>query len=119
MEDRAIYDENILSDLHKDALGYRPSGDYWSYWKALTVAQKNKEWNHLCDTLEEEHKRMLEENERARKEWSAYIQGIADANGVSRETAIRWDMQALLDEGGMSEDEYRWTWNLPFRMELK
>jgi len=34
------YDENVISDLHKDAYGFRPDGSFWGMWAAFNPTPK-------------------------------------------------------------------------------
>jgi hypothetical protein len=43
------YDEDILSDIYKDAYGFRPRENFWLGWDSSTSDQKQKIWDELCD----------------------------------------------------------------------
>ena len=45
------FDENILSDLHKDAYGFRPSGDFFREWDLLDNDGKQDLWEQLMDAV--------------------------------------------------------------------
>ena len=47
------FNENIVSDLHKDARGFRPGQSWWQMWDALGDAEKQNVWDALCSELEE------------------------------------------------------------------
>ena len=47
------FDEQFVSCLHKDAWGYRPTQDWWSWWNAATDTQKQVEWDILLDQMEQ------------------------------------------------------------------
>ena len=95
------YDSNIVSDLHKDAFGFRPSDGFWADWRDFTPVQKQAEWDYLCEAA---NQAVREDQQREDEEYviadfdhaiSDYIAvGAADA-GV----AIRWMLDAMdLDE---------------------
>ena len=46
------YDADILSDLHKDAYGFRPSGDFFREWDLLDDDGKQDLWDNLLDALD-------------------------------------------------------------------
>ena len=46
-------DLSILSDLHKDARGFRPSGDYTKWFDALPLYAKAKEWDRLTEEVKQ------------------------------------------------------------------
>ena len=45
------YCDDIISDLHKDARGHRPTHGFMLMWNDLSPAQKEKTWNNLCDEM--------------------------------------------------------------------
>lgn len=108
------YDENILSDLHKEAYGFRPRERYFEWWANLTVAEKNAEWDYLGQVAED---RALEEDQihlENLQEWDKHIAALM-ALGADRETAVRWDMDAM--EAGGDEEYYRFLWGIPYTFE--
>jgi len=44
-----------FSDLHKDALGYRPRDTWWESLWGSGPDRLQRIWDHLCDTLDHEH----------------------------------------------------------------
>ena len=47
------FDDSIVSDLHKDAYGFRPTAGFMRFWAALSPEQKQVEWEDMCKTLAE------------------------------------------------------------------
>lgn len=45
------FDENVISDLHKDAYGFRPDQSFWGLWAASNPEQKQAVWDNLIDIL--------------------------------------------------------------------
>lgn len=54
------YDENLVSDLHKDAYGFRPREGFWARWETLSEQERQAEW----DSLMAEARRSAAEDER-------------------------------------------------------
>ena len=48
------FDDNIVSDLHKDAYGFRPSKYFWSSWTGSSDAEKQVIWDNLIINLDRE-----------------------------------------------------------------
>lgn len=96
------YDEDTVSDLHKDAYGYRPSATFWSQWKAMTPAEKQAEWEYLCNVLEDsiEHERNREKL--AIESFEKRVAETIESGAGNRATAIRWILQA---EGLAGEED--------------
>lgn len=91
METKYTYDENVISDLHKDAHGYRPRGFFWAEWAAADADAKQRIWDGLIDDLNQSN---IEEGLRQQAAIAATevrIQAILDTVvGSTREDAIRF-----------------------------
>lgn len=48
------FDENTVSDLHKDAYGFRPTSGWFEMWGNLSDVGKQAEWDSLCEYLARE-----------------------------------------------------------------
>ena len=46
------YSDDIVSDLHKDARGYRPTEYFWEEWTQSPPESKQLVWDILCEELE-------------------------------------------------------------------
>jgi hypothetical protein len=77
------YDEQILSDLHKDARGFRPGEQFWA------------SWDGLCQEVEDSIRQEQQQQARAQAAWEADIQRLIEIGAGDRATAIRWDMEAM------------------------
>lgn len=111
------FDESIVSDLHKDAYGFRPSNWFWTDWKNASDDQKQKIWDDLVETLEDEIKRQREDNERATTQFEQRITDSIAAGAGTRQNAIRWILQG---EGLDKEQDYGYVCyqlDLPFSFE--
>ena len=47
------YSEDMISDLHKEARGYRPTEAFWNAWNFQDEEGKQTAWNVLVDELKE------------------------------------------------------------------
>lgn len=114
------FDENIVSDLHKDAYGFRPSSYFWDNWKNSTDDQKQVIWDGLVGDLEAEIERERNAQLQAVAEFEKLVQNNLDHGAQSREDAIRWVVQGLgLDEMDLRYGGSRvcYELGLPFAME--
>lgn len=50
------FSEELYSDLHKDALGFRPKAAEWLSWKSMSDDEKQAHWDVLIRTMEEDEK---------------------------------------------------------------
>lgn len=106
------FDSDIVSDLHKDAYGFRPSQAWYAQWNTNTDAEKQTEWDRLVVALEESSRR---ENEMETISITIFEKRIADTITVgagNREVALRWMMDAS-DAGG-DWDYFAYLNGLPY-----
>ena len=88
------FDEDTVSDLHKDVYKCRPSEQFWRNWKSFTDDQKQAEWDYLLKALQ---RTIAEENERELRAIARFEATVATsiASGAGdRATAIRWLMDS-------------------------
>jgi len=88
------FDERIVSDLHKDARGFRPSVYLWDQWNLASNDQKQVIW----DSLGEELAREIELEKRLQKQAYFSLMNRIDetlALGAGNViTALKWIMEA-------------------------
>lgn len=105
------FDEQTLSDLYKDARGFRPRSDsFWNTWKEASNTGKQSIWDGLIDdlTISMEEEKVFEEQ--AIVSFIAELKIFIDAGAKDRETALRW---MTFDETFYSiQDVEGWVFNL-------
>lgn len=108
------YDARIVSDLHKDAYGFRPSQGWWQSWNVMTEDQKQAEWNTLLSAMESELQMERERDTRNAEAFESRIEATIAVGASDRVTAIRWIIQGL-DLGQFSDrvDDILWELSLP------
>jgi len=97
---RAYVSDACFSDLHKDAYGFRPSGDQWAAWSTMSEAELLEEEQYMIRVMERE---IDEENQRkadAAARFEAAVAATVAAGAGDRATAIRW----MIDAEDCSED---------------
>lgn len=106
------YDENIVSDLHKDAFGFRPTQSFWAHWNEASDAERQRVWDGLLVSLTaaiEEDKRR---EQRAVARFEDRIASIIGCGADNRKVAIRWIHQAEDTDG--TDEHLEWCMGLPF-----
>lgn len=96
------YDSNIVSDLHKDARGCRPTVHWMVEWDKKSPAQKQATWDSLCCELE-----VTMAEERAReaaglRQFERYVERCRIMGAADTETAVRW----ILEGEGFDDMDY-------------
>lgn len=89
------FDTALVSDLHKDAYGFRPSSAFWESWNAMSDDERQKEWDYLCaaaDRAVDEEKR---EQDRAYNVFEDRVVEAMLAGAKDRDEAILWLVRSL------------------------
>ena len=112
------FDEQTVSDLHKDARGTRPSSYFWEEWSQCGDDTRQAMWDGLLNELELETKRELDAYARAEIEFHQRIQGAMLLGAADELTAIRW----IIDAEELSEvdrqygsDYIAFLFHLPYK----
>lgn len=114
------FDENIVSDLHKDAYGFRPREMFWSEWNNASNDEKQEIWDGLCKALERAIQEEKEQEEFAVTQFNDRVAKVIATGAPDRETAIRWIVQSMgLDEHDLMYGGSYICWNLglPYSMQ--
>lgn len=88
------FDENIVSDLHKDARGYRPREYFWEEWNSSSDFDRQAIWDGLLEELRADMEGARAADAAA---LAAFQKRIADtiALGARDEvTALKWIFEA-------------------------
>jgi predicted Fe-S protein YdhL (DUF1289 family) len=88
------FDENIVSDLHKDARGFRPTEYFWEEWTQMPDQFKQKIWDSLCQELEETMDRERRAEADAMIALHQRIQGAMLLGAKDEVQALKWIMEA-------------------------
>ena len=89
------FDETIVSDLHKDAYGYRPDTYFWEEWTQCGDDTRQAMWDNLLVELEQTRDREAQEQIAAINAFELEIANALDVGASSREDAVRWIVQGL------------------------
>ena len=100
------FDDNIFSDLHKDAYGFRPRGH--EYYEAAP-ARKQEIWVKVCEDLEVAQDEEARREQEAVAEFKAQITKVIEAGAGNRITALRW--MTSTETFYHSQDVEHWVYN--------
>lgn len=89
------FDATIISDLHKDARGFRPSQDWMADFREASDERKQQIWDNLCRELEEELDREKQEEMRSIERFNTLVQNNIAIGAGDETTAIRWIIESL------------------------
>jgi len=88
------FDENTVSDLHKDARGFRPTEYFWEEWTQCGDDNRQAMWDSLCQELEDTMAAERDAYARAELEFHQRVQGAMLLGAADELTAIRWILEA-------------------------
>lgn len=88
------FDEQIVSDLHKDARGFRPSVHWWQVWESASSDQKQQIWDSLIVELNDEIVQERAQQQKALEAFDARVQQALDLGAADQAEAVRWIFQA-------------------------
>lgn len=92
------FDADVVSDLHKDARGFRPREGFWSHWNLSTNDEKQAIWDGL---IREVDIAIAEDNMRkaqALEEFNTEIKQIMELGNLDFEGALDWYLYANLND---------------------
>ena len=90
------YDEELISDLHKGARGYRPTEYFWEEWEAYENAPdlRQKMWDSLIEEMEEANQRQQEAEAIALANMKKRISDYIEMGAKTEVRAIKWIIEA-------------------------
>jgi hypothetical protein len=111
------YSDDLVSDLHKDAWGHRPSEKFWFHWEIADKDAKQAIWDNLIDDMvknDAEEARIKADNV---SNLAKRIKDTCKLGARNYRTAIRW----ILEADGLEHDKYyggdqlAWEFNIGFK----
>jgi hypothetical protein len=87
------YDDATVSDLHKEAYGFRPGAVFMQDWKGMSSDAKQGMWDFLCSELEREMEREKLAQERSLELWTNLMFKQAKENNITFSEAICQDVK--------------------------
>jgi hypothetical protein len=108
------FDENIISDLHKDAYGFRPCQGFWASWDSMDDDEKQAEWDSLIEACNRAIQEEEEQQARAITRFEALVQKTIETGAGNRETALAWIIDACPSARGNDWDFLCWEHGLPY-----
>ena len=108
MVNQYTFDENIVSDLYKEAYGSRPGECFWENWDASDNDRKQALWDAMVDEARADAERELQEQLNVEKYLEdTVIPNIQSyLNGCTREDAIRHLHETYETDGDIEYLEY-------------
>ena len=84
------YSDDIISDLHKDARGYRPREAFMEMWNESTPETKQDVWDMLCEEMEISMKEQEAAEATALVEFRKLLRSVMDTAACDWKVALRY-----------------------------
>ena len=108
------FSNDIISDLHKDARGYRPRGPFMEMWNELSDADKQDVWDMLIQEMkdnQEEEARIEADN---LVKFRKLIRSVMDTASCNWKVALRYLVDAENLDINFELDYFLWDQGLGF-----
>jgi hypothetical protein len=108
------FDTNLVSDLHKDALGFRPTPEYMEMWhNGLTDYGRQAEWDWLLNALDASMRQEEEDTISALADFEAELAQVMVTGKCDELTALGWMTPVEFDESTPhTQDIEHWVWQV-------
>lgn len=114
MNKQYTFSEELFSDLHKDAFGFRPNSAFWEWLNVATDDEKQAEWDGLVESMRRREELRIEEEKRSIEEFEAAVASTISAGAKDRATAIQWLKDAEGDMYVRDEEYFEWSQGIPY-----
>lgn len=89
------FDSSIISDLYKDARGFRPGREFFQRWEEASSLEKQQIWDGLSDELDRELDRERQQQAKAVDEYELALGKIQSTVGCDRVKAVELYVESL------------------------
>jgi len=113
------FDETIISDLHKEAYGFRPREGWWNMWAAFNADQKQATWDSLIADLDDAMEIQRLEEENALNEFRQSLRKVMDLMNCTWNRAVEVLAEAEGDDLSYDFDYFMWKQGVGFEDRLK
>ena len=110
------FDENIVSDLHKEAYGFRPREGWWNMWAAFNADQKQGTWDSLIADLDDAIEQQEQQEAQALVNFRKLLKTTMATCNVDWKNALRILMEADTEftKDSQEFDYFLWTYDLGY-----
>ena len=103
------FDDQTVSDLHKDARGFRPHAAFMEGWNSSDDENKQAIWDGLIRELERHQAWEARMERKALLEFHDTLELLIEAGAGDRQTALRW--MTSEETFHHSQDVEHWVFN--------
>jgi hypothetical protein len=107
-------DYDLISDLHKDVHGFRPTADYLNSFDSLDKAGKDTIFDELCEQLKQNE---ISNKNQAEKDvilFEELVAKVISSGATSRTQALDWLTQSETFWSGQCVEHFVWNQGILF-----
>ena len=108
------FDINSFSDLHKDAMGFRPSQGFYQWIETANDDELQAEWDSLLQALDRRNRLEAEREQIAIAKFEAAVALTIASGANDRATAIQWLKDAEGDQYVADEEYFEYLNGIPY-----
>ena len=102
------YSDELISDLHKDARGFRPHEAFYEGWTQSDDDNKQAIWDGLCREMDRREEMEARNEAYLLAKFKEEVQSYIELGDGDRQTALRWMTQN--ETFYHSQDIEHWVW---------
>lgn len=117
MTKKYSYSDDLVSDLHKDAWGCRPTERFWFHWEIADQDAKQAIWDNLIDDMVKNDAEEAERKKANASNLAKRIKEVCKLGARNYRTAIRWIIEAdeLKPDLYYEGDQLAWEYNIDYK----
>lgn len=93
----------LISDLHKDAMGCRPSVDWLNNFTSCAPDVQQEVWDSLITAMDAREALQASVEDEALRVYQARLASMMKDYKISKARAMRWDIESVLPSDGSSD----------------
>jgi len=112
---------DLISDLHKEVYGFRPTQDWWVDWNNSSDSQKEKIWDEYNRVNELQIVEATQREEKNLQDFKSNIAKMMFDHNLTKLDAVRWWIEAegLNETDLMYGSSYiNYSHNLPYQNDM-
>lgn len=117
MNTEYTFDDDLVSDFHKDAYGFRPSESFWSWWSTATPEEKQKEWESLGRAMQSREAEQQAADAYHIERFENRLKTLLECGARNEAMALRWLDEAYETQGDWEYLEF--NLGLPYKFLTK
>jgi hypothetical protein len=107
------FDSELVSDLHKDAYGHRPSAEFMDMWyNGLSDEGRQAEWDYMVNAMKASMQEEAEEERVALQEFERELAAVMKSGNCNEQTALGYMTPIEFEDNEhlTSQDIEHWVW---------